>query len=126
MSLDINIQKLSNHCKISLIGKCTIYNVGKLKKSFIATIEENENILIDLSQVSDFDTAGLQLFVAAKNTIKNKNKKIKFVNHPVCVLAIFDLYGLISFFGDKIIVKPEEKHQFVFNYGIKKRPFLMY
>ena len=71
MSLDINIQKLSNHCKISLIGKCTIYNVGKLKKSFIATIEENENILIDLSQVSDFDTAGLQLFVAAKNTIKN-------------------------------------------------------
>ncbi|MBP9889309.1 MAG: STAS domain-containing protein [Leptospiraceae bacterium] len=126
MSLDINIQKLSNHCKISLNGKCTIYNVGKLKEFLITAIETNENILIDLSLVNDFDTAGLQLFVSAKNMVNSKNKKMKIVNHPVCVLSVFDLYGLISFFGDKITVKPEEKKQFVFNYGIKKRPFLKY
>ena len=74
MSLDINIQKLSNHCKISLNGKCTIYNVGKLKEFLITAIETNENILIDLSLVNDFDTAGLQLFVSAKNMVNSKNK----------------------------------------------------
>ena len=88
MSLDINIQKLSNHCKISLNGKCTIYNVGKLKEFLITAIETNENILIDLSLVNDFDTAGLQLFVSAKNMVNSKNNHVKKIKIKCQYFAI--------------------------------------
>lgn len=121
MSLEIKIQKFSNHTKLSLVGGCTIYNVGKLKETLVNLILTNENVLVDLKEVSDFDTAGLQLFVSAKNMVNRLNKKIKFVEHPACVISILDLYGLVSFFGDKIMLTPEEKKQYAFKYGIKKR-----
>ncbi|MBK8394490.1 MAG: STAS domain-containing protein [Leptospiraceae bacterium] len=126
MSIEIKITNQTNHCKISLVGRCTIYTVSKLKESFIEVIAANQNILIDLEKVTDFDTAGLQLFIAAKNMGTRENKKIKFISHPVCIIALFDLYGLTSFFGDKIILTAEEKEQFVFSYGIKKLPSYIY
>ncbi len=121
MSLEIKINNLSNHCKVTLIGKCTVYNVSRLRESLLEIINTNQNILIDLEKVNDFDTAGMQLFISAKNTIKQNQKKIKFISHPICVVAIFDLYGVTGFFGDKIILTPEERKQFAFKYGIKKK-----
>jgi anti-anti-sigma factor len=120
MSLEIKVQKFSNHCKVALVGKCTIYNVTRLKQALLETINNNQNILIDLEKVSDFDTAGMQLFISAKNTVKLSQKKIKFTSHPICVIAILELYGLTSFFGDKIVLTATERQQFSFRYGIKK------
>lgn len=120
MSLEIIVQNFSNHIKVTLVGKCTIYNVVRLKQTLIETISNNQNILIDLEKVSDFDTAGMQLFISAKKTVKLNQKKIKFISHPTCVVAILDLYGLTSFFGDKIVLTPSERRQFAFGYGIKK------
>jgi anti-sigma B factor antagonist len=126
MSLEIKVEDFPNHCKLSLSGKCTVYTAAQLKKTLLEVFSKNENILINLENVTDFDTAGLQVFVSAKNTAKANHKKIKFISHPECVIAIFDLYGLISFFGDKIVLTPNEKKQFLFRYGIKKLPSFMY
>ncbi len=120
MSLEIKVQNFSSHSKVTLVGKCTIYNVVRLKQTLIETISNNQNILIDLEKVSDFDTAGMQLFISAKNTVKLSKKKIKFTSHPTCVVAILDLYGLTSFFGDKIVLTAAERQQFSFRYGTKK------
>ena len=121
MSLEVKIQNLSNHCRVSLIGKCTIYNVLKLRQSLLEVINRNQNILVDLEKVNDFDTAGVQIFIAAKNTTKQTQKKIKFISHPTCVIAILDSYGLVGFFGDKIVLTAEERKEFPFRYGIKKQ-----
>lgn len=121
MSVEIEITNHSNHCKVALVGKCTVYNTIKLKDTLLSVIQSNENILIDLAKVNDFDTAGMQLFISAKNTAKKYNKKIKFVSHPDCVLAIMDLYGLVGFFGDKIVLSQDGRKKFPFKYGTKKR-----
>lgn len=120
MSLEIITKNHSNHCKLTLVGKCTVYNSNKIKDALLKIINENENTLIDLSRVSDFDTAGMQLFISAKNTAQKKKKKLKFIDHPICVIAILDLYGLTSFFGDKIVLSAEDRKQFPFRYGIRK------
>ena len=86
--------------------------------SKLPTVKPN---LIDLEKVNDFDTAAIQLFISAKNTAKKFNKKIKIISHPNCVIAILDLYGLISFFGDKIILTPEERKKYSFKYGTQKK-----
>jgi|JI102314A2RNA_FD_contig_31_9786220_length_1356_multi_4_in_0_out_0_2 anti-anti-sigma factor len=121
MSLEIKISNQNNHCKVNLIGECTIYNVSKLKDSLLQVLEANQNILIDLEKVNDFDTAAIQLFISVKNTAKKNNKKIKIISHPNCVIAILDLYGLVSFFGDKIILTPEERKKYSFKYGTQKK-----
>lgn len=121
MSLETNISNQNNHCKVTLIGECNIYNVAKLKNSLLQALEANQNILIDLEKVNDFDTAAIQLFISAKNTAKKLNKKIKLISHPNCVIAILDLYGLVSFFGDKIILTAEERKKYSLKYGTQKK-----
>ena len=118
MNLEIKVKKFST---ITLVGKCTIYSVSKLTNSLLEILQSDENILVDLEEVREFDTAGLQLFISAKNTAKRLDKKIKFTSHPLCVIALLDLYGLTSFFGDKIVLTSEEKKQFSFKYGIRKK-----
>ncbi|MBK9501934.1 MAG: hypothetical protein IPO06_21670 [Leptospiraceae bacterium] len=53
-----------------------IYNVVKLRQSLLEVINSNQNILVDLEKVNDFDTAGVQIFIAAKNTTKQTQKKL--------------------------------------------------
>lgn len=126
MSLEIKITSHREYCKISLIGDCNVYSATKLKQSLIELLDKNDHVLVDLEKVTEFDTAGLQVFISAKKTTKANNKKIKFISHPSSVIAVFDLYGLVSFFGDKIILTPEEKKKYSFRYGIKKLPFFVY
>ena len=109
MNLEIKVKKFSTYSKITLVGKCTIYSVSKLTNSLLEILQSDENILVDLEEVREFDTA------------KRLDKKIKFTSHPLCVIALLDLYGLTSFFGDKIVLTSEEKKQFSFKYGIRKK-----
>jgi anti-sigma B factor antagonist len=121
MSLEIKISNQANYCKLSLLGECTIYNVSKLKESLLEAIEKNQNVLVDLEKVNDFDTAAVQLFISAKNTAKKYNKKFKLISHPNCFIAILDLYGLTRFFGDKIVLTADERKNYSFQYGINKK-----
>jgi len=126
MSLDIKIENLSTHCKMTLIGDCTIYSVAKLKQSLLEVLLKNENVLVDLANVNDFDTAAIQLFLSAKNTARANKRKIKFTSHSEAVLALLDLYGLVGFFGDKVVLTPLEKKNFPFSYGTKKLPSFLH
>ena len=73
-------------------------------------LEANQNILIDLEKSKM--TLILQQFsylFPQKNTSQEVKQKIKLISHPNCVIAILDLYGLVGFFGDKIILTVEER-----------------
>lgn len=119
----MNIDEIkSNKTQIflELNGEMNIYHAAEIKKQLSDFLNKYEMVALDLASVTEIDTSGYQILVSLKNKSKKENKKLALVNHSTEVLKIFDLYGAVGFFGDKIKISPELKSSFSFQYGMKK------
>ena len=63
---------------VLLAGELTIYTVAETKIALAEAMEEANEIEVDLSGITEIDTAGLQLMLIAK---RNPGKAVRFVNH---------------------------------------------
>lgn len=125
MSYSIQTEKLDNSLIVKLEGQFTIYQAGKLKNSLLEFFNENKPIQIDLSKVSEIDSACIQVLIAFKKEVKFYHKDIHFVHHSLAVLKLFEIYGLIGLLEDKIVISPDIRKEFKFSYGTKKLPTLL-
>jgi anti-anti-sigma factor len=91
-------------------GEMTIYRAAELKESLLPHIDHASVIEIDLSQVSEIDSAGLQLLIAAKLEAMIRDKQLHFVGHSKPVLELLDLSDLGGFFGDQVVIFPHSTH----------------
>lgn len=61
--MDINItqEETESECKLSFSGEMSIYNAAELKPRLLAYLHNAQSLSLDLTEVSEMDTAGLQL-----------------------------------------------------------------
>lgn len=90
--------------RYAIEGEMTIYRANELKQSLMENIQQNRELEIDLSKVSEIDSAGLQLMVLAKLEASVHNKQLRFENHSPAVMEILDLSDLTGFFGDPVVI----------------------
>jgi anti-sigma B factor antagonist len=114
-------RKRNNHIAVSVQGEVGIYTVSRLKEELLRHLKSVQSMEIDLSDVSEMDTAGFQLFVALKREVVKSGKSLSLAGHSPAVLRILDLYGAIGFFGDKIKVPASQRANYAFRYGLKPR-----
>lgn len=95
---------------IAVEGELTIYTVMALKEKLLAGLSENKELELDLSDVTEFDAAGLQLLVMIKKQAAVSGKVLRFTNHSPEVLNLLDLSGLAGFFGDPLLMVNPSKH----------------
>ena len=86
----------------------TIYTALELKDRLLAPLDQCAGMEIDLAGVNEIDSAGLQLLVLTKNEAKARGKTLSISGHSPAVLEILDLCNLESFFGDPVLVRPQE------------------
>lgn len=109
---------------LKLIGDFTIKSVAKIKEDLEKFfLEDCDFFVLDLSEVREFDSLGLQLLLALKLHLNKSGKKLKLVHHPISVIKYLDLYGLIGFFGDKIKISKEIRQNLLLAYGLKKEEY---
>jgi anti-sigma B factor antagonist len=125
MSFFIKVTQDTNLTRVFLSGECTIYQVSSLKTKLQELLGSSEAVSIDLSEISDFDSSCLQLFLSLKKTAIRANKKVSFVAHSEPVLSVFGLFGLIGAFEDKVVIKKEMSLRVPLSYGLKKYPNFM-
>jgi len=82
-------------------GELTIFRAMELKPVLLATPPVDE---VDLSGVSDIDTAGVQLLMLAKKTALAAGRDIKLVAHSPAVLEVFELLNVAAYFGDHLVM----------------------
>ena len=82
----------------------TIYRANELKQELLDKISGNQEIDIDLSSVTEIDSAGLQLMVLAKLEAVARNRVLRFDGHSKAVMEILDLADLAGFFGDPVVI----------------------
>lgn len=95
----------ANIVKIALTGELTIYMVVEIKERLAEAMKVADQIEVDLSGITEMDTAGLQLMLIAKN---NPGKEVRFVNHSPAVLRLVDLANLGGGLGDPLILSAKE------------------
>ena len=77
-------------------GELTIFRAAELKPLLLADPLPLE---IDLSGVTDIDTAGVQLLILAKNTARAQQRELRLVAHSPAVKEVFALLDLAGYFS---------------------------
>lgn len=88
-------------------GEFNIFTAEGNKERLLQAIRHAKapEIEVDLSDVTEIDSSGLQLMVMAKREAAENGKGLRFIGHSAPVLDLIDLCGLSGFFGDPILIR---------------------
>jgi anti-anti-sigma factor len=89
-------------------GELTIFRAMELKPTLLANVSSLE---IDLSGVTELDTAGVQLLMLAKKTALAEQRDLRLVGHSPAVIDVFELLNIAAYFGDPLVMNASAKTQ---------------
>ncbi|MFZ4478428.1 MAG: STAS domain-containing protein [Rhodoferax sp.] len=82
-------------------GEFTIFRAAELKPVVMASPPPCE---IDLSGVTEIDSAGVQLLMLAKKAALAEKRQFRLVAHSPAVTEVFELLNLAAYFDDPLLV----------------------
>jgi anti-anti-sigma factor len=82
-------------------GEFTIFRAEELKPVVLSTPLPIE---IDLSGVTEMDTAGVQLLMVAKRAASQAGRELRLVGHSRAVMEVFELLNVAAYFGDPLLM----------------------
>lgn len=94
--MTLAIESRDAHCLVSVEREMTIYTTAALLDDFMPLMADPRALLIDLSLVSEMDTAGLQLLLALK---RHKRDALRILAPSPAVLSALDTVRLAPMFG---------------------------
>jgi len=102
-STNINGQSL-----LQIEGDLTIYTAADLKNELMTHMVQPCEREIDLSEVSEMDSAGLQILILAKREAERQGTSLRLTGHSRAVLDVLDMCNLASYFGDPVVLSCNE------------------
>lgn len=90
--------------RLALAQDLTIYTAAETKPLLLEALKTNGGLELDLSQVGEIDTAGVQLLVLTKREALAAGKECKIVAHSPAVHQTIDFCNLAAFFGDPMVI----------------------
>ena len=102
--MDIHAEAAGEQGFIAIDGEFTIYAVAEWKLALFDKLGACAGLDIDLSGVSEIDTAGQQLLIAAKRHATATGKRLRLCGHSQAVVDMLDLCRLGGFFGDPVLM----------------------
>ncbi len=94
-------------CCLGVEGEMTIYSAAELKGALLEGIHRCKRLEINLSQVSEMDSAGLQLLYLVKREAASLGRQVALAAHSPATLEVLDLYNMSSHFGDPVLITKE-------------------
>lgn len=100
---------MGTHSRLAIAEDLTIYHAQEQKERMSAALETADGLELDLSQVGEIDTAGLQLLIFAKREAARLNKTLTIVAHSPAVHQTLDFCNLVGYFGDPVVITVHEQ-----------------
>jgi anti-sigma B factor antagonist len=88
------------YIRLTVEGPMTIYEASENKNELLEALADGGGLEIDLSNVDEIDTAGLQLLVLTQREGRKAGKPVRFVAQSAALFEVLDRYGLGSRFDD--------------------------
>ena len=93
--------------KLRIENEMTIYTATEMKVQLMGLLGKGTEFELDLSHVSELDTAGLQLLILAKRECMAHKGDLRLINHSQAVLSVLDLCNMTQFFGDPVVISSQ-------------------
>lgn len=93
-----------------LSGEFNIFTATAAKAQLVEAVQQaadGADVDVDLSGVTEIDSAGLQLMVMAKRDAARQNKRVRFVRHSEAVVDLIELCDLAGQLGDPLLIGPK-------------------
>lgn len=94
--------------RLTVDGEMTINTALELKNALLGPLTDCNGLEMNLAEVSEIDSAGVQLMILLKTEAQAAGKVLRITGHSPAVLEILDLYDLEGFFGDAVLIDAEE------------------
>ena len=91
--------------RLDIVGDLNIFNAAEQRQRLLDALDADSEVDVDLSQVPEIDTAGIQLMVSAKREAAMRNKTLRFSGHSPAVFEVLELYDLSGHLGDPILIQ---------------------
>ncbi|UGA57483.1 STAS domain-containing protein [Vibrio sp. VB16] len=92
---------------IHISDEMTIYTVLEQKNSLLPYLKTGHTIHVDLSDVSELDSAGIQLLIFLKKQALEIGAEFKLQHHSQAVFEVIELFKLTEFFTDPVVISAE-------------------
>jgi anti-anti-sigma factor len=79
---------------VAISGAMTIYDAAAGKDTLLEALNGAAELEIDLSEVAEVDTAGLQLLVLLMREAASAGKRVALSRHSPAVLEVFHCYRI--------------------------------
>ena len=93
--------------KLRIENEMTIYTAAEMKTQLMGLLGKSAELELDLSQVGELDTAGLQLLIMAKRECMAHKGDLRLINHSPAVLSVLDMCNMTPFFGDPVVISSQ-------------------
>ena len=95
---------MSTSQRLSIAEDLTIYHALEQKNTLLDALAGASDLELNLSQVKEMDTAGLQLLILLKREAQRAGKKVRIVAHSQAVSSVIDCCNMAAEFGDPLII----------------------
>jgi anti-anti-sigma factor len=85
-------------------GEMTVYTALEQKNGIFRQLQNSRPCHVDLSEVSEIDSAGLQILLLLKEESAKRNIELHFIQHSKAVVEVLELLNLIAYFGDPVVI----------------------
>ena len=92
--------------RIDITGALDIYNAAEQRQHLLDALGAGKEVEIDLSQVSEIDSAGVQLMIAAKREAAAQDKTLSFTGQSQTVCDVLEPCNLAGSLGDPASIQP--------------------
>lgn len=103
----LQVESRGGASHVAFQGEMTIYQAHDLAEEFLPLLKKDEDLVIDLSEVSDLDSSCAQMLMLARRHCQARGHTCVLVNHSQPVIDVFETLGLVSWFGDPVVLPGE-------------------
>lgn len=99
---------MSSSQPLTITEDLTIYHALEQKQLLLDALAATGELELNLAQVSEIDTAGLQLLVLLKREAQRAGKQVRIVAHSQAVSSVIDFCNMAADFGDPLVIPAHE------------------
>ncbi|MBI5409557.1 MAG: STAS domain-containing protein [Nitrospirae bacterium] len=92
--MTVNVERNNGLYKLAIEGEMTVLTSAELKRHLLYNLENCSKLEIDLSQVSEMDSAGFQLLFLTKREAIYSGKIMRITSHSEATSSVLELYNM--------------------------------
>lgn len=102
--MNMKVRKQGETGKVTLDGELTIYTAQAIQAKLKKPLGECNSLELNLQGVTELDSAGVQVLIAAKRAARAAGKTLSLCQHSEAVVEVFELMNIAHEFGDPIVL----------------------